>query len=738
MSLTAAGAISEPDGTIAATTLSASAAAGAVTLGNPGNTIAVADGITATGGDLVLASATSMLLQGTLTGNDLTVTVAAAGDTLNFGTALLSANAAGRIALVADNFAAAAGASLEATGGAVDLAPFSTSEAFSLGATGGTLSLNGTNLPGFTADTLTIGGITGTPLAASVTIAAAIDLTGTVDTLDLLSLGGITDAAALKVGTLLADAGGSIAIGSTLNSINVLGSLTATSLTLGDAQPLTLDGPISATAATFDVTTLSEAAGATVSLGTLAGSGTLFVLTAPHNSIATLGSVTLSGDLTLAESGALNVAGPVSAADATLSAGTLGFAGSLDVGTGTLALGSAGTVSESGATIIAGTLAGSGTVGAGTIGGDLLLDGASNSIATLGSLTVGGNLTLADAHALSVNGPVGAANAALSAPTLSLAGSLDVGTGTLALGSSGTVSETGATITAGTLAGFGTIGGDLALGGCHQHQRHRHARQPDRRRQRHARRRPAADPGRSALRHRGHVRRDHAERGRRRDRQPRHAGRQRHAVRAHRVAQQHRHAGFGDAERRPDAGRDRRAQRRRAGQRRRCDAVGRHARLCRQPRCRHRHAGAGQRRHGQRERRHHHRRHAGRQRHRRRRHHRRRPAARRRQQQHRHARQPHRRRQPHARRCTAADPRRAAGCHHRHVRHRGPDRGRRRHAQPRHARRQRHQFRAALDRQQHRHAGRRQPRHARPRRQRGRSASPGRSPRPPRRSTSPR
>ena len=269
--LTAAGAIGEPNGGIVAGTLSASAG-GSVALGAAVNTIGFADGITASGGDLVLASAGTMLLGGTLAGANLTVSLAAAGGTLELGGASLSANTAGRISLVADTLTAAAGARLNASGGTLELAPYS-AEPFSLGQSGGTLSLNGTALPAFSAGVLAIGGITGTPLASAVTINAAIDLTASgVTMLDLLSLGTIGDAAALRVGTLQVDAGShTVSLGSTLSSITTIGSLTAGNVTLGDSVGLTLDGPVSATSGTFNVPTLSEASAAVVEPGHAGG-----------------------------------------------------------------------------------------------------------------------------------------------------------------------------------------------------------------------------------------------------------------------------------------------------------------------------------------------------------------------------------------------------------------------------------------------------------------------------------
>ncbi len=300
--------------------------------------------------------------------------------------------------------------------------------------------------------------------------------------------GSVTESAAsLSVGTLMATGAiaGDLVLNdpASVNRIATLGGLgVGGTLALADAGALTVAGPLHATGATLSAPSILLAGAmsvpgtlalgtagsitegnATLSIGTLAGAGTIggdLLLNDPAsiNGVAALGSLRVGGTLALADAGALTVAGPLNAANATLTASALTLAGTISV-PGTLALGATGSVTEGNDALSVGTLA-----GAGTIGGDLLLNdpASTNGIATLGSLRVGGTLALADAGALTVAGPLNAAGATLSAAALLLAATVSLGDGALVLGGGG-VTEHAATLTAGTLAAAGTLGGDVVL-----------------------------------------------------------------------------------------------------------------------------------------------------------------------------------------------------------------------------------------------------------------------------------
>src|SRR6266851_4879336 len=167
--------------------------------------------------------------------------------------------------------------------------------------------------------------------------------------------------------------------------------------------------------------------------------------------------------------------------DLSLTAPSLALTGTINAGAGTLSLtattaGVTGTIGETAATVTAGTLTGSTLGGAVTLTGG---GGSTNTITTLASFTTGtathagGAFSLTDAHALGVSGALdttglgGSGDVTLKAPSLALTGVVNAGTGKLTLKATdptvaGTITESGATVTAGTLTGS-TAGGAVGL-----------------------------------------------------------------------------------------------------------------------------------------------------------------------------------------------------------------------------------------------------------------------------------
>ena len=188
----------------------------------------------------------------------------------------------------------------------------------------------------------------------------------------------------------------------------------------------------------------------TISAATLSSGGTTIggdvSLASTANSIGTLGGFTLSGThtLTLVDSGALDIAGAVTAGSATLDATGLTLDAPLSI-TNTLMLeaGSGGITEDSSGGICGRRALSSGGT---TIGGDVSL-GNTNSIGTMGTFAASGNILLENTGTLNIAGLV-------TTP------------GTLTLEDSGAVTElTGGTISAVTLTtGTATIGGAVSLG----------------------------------------------------------------------------------------------------------------------------------------------------------------------------------------------------------------------------------------------------------------------------------
>jgi filamentous hemagglutinin family protein len=424
--LNAGGGITQPNGTAIANSMSAAAAAGAIMLNNANNNVTAMTGASAGNGDLVLVFDPPTVLTGLYTGKNVFIEVAVNGGSLQIGSnataATLQATAASnpRISLVSDTVTeGTAGGTLTATGGSVEVAPWTASANVAVG--GGSPTYDSILLgliANSGATTVTFGRYTDEPNGGTL-----VSMTGSLAMAGSLAMPNMT----LTAGT-----------------VGITGSLNAgTLLALGASS-----GGVNAAGATLSAATLASVGTIT---GTLALTGS--------NTIGTIGSVAVaSGDFILADTGSVSVAGPVSAQTVSLTAGTIGIPGTVTAGT-LLALGaSAGGIAETG-TLNVGTLASIGTV----VGGASFTG--SNTIGTLANFAVtGGDFTLASTGSLAATGSIGAPNITLSAGTLTIPGTLNAGT-TVALGASaGGVSESGA-INATTLASVGTIVGGATLSG---------------------------------------------------------------------------------------------------------------------------------------------------------------------------------------------------------------------------------------------------------------------------------
>ncbi|MBV9734483.1 MAG: filamentous hemagglutinin N-terminal domain-containing protein [Acidisphaera sp.] len=404
--LLVSGALSEPAGAISTGLLSGTASSASLRL--IGNSIASLGGFV-TSGDFALADGSGVAIAGSVsvgTGHTLTL----ADDAPSFG----------------------ASGSLIAPGGTVVLAPATVGDALSLG--GGSGFGSGSRV---TANTLQIGSTSTGPIS----ITGALDLTG-ANTLDLVSGAAIAETGAGAIAAPVLQASGSAA---SLNGANAIGTLQnvtiAGNLALTDTAPLVVAGAVQAgtgstlAALGLDVAgnltvpgtlsstgsmsltasggVISETGAGQVSAGTLAGSAAAAEL-GGANTIATLGSFAAGNDLTLNDTAALTVAGPVSATTVTLIDGPgITFTGNLAAST--LRLSASNPVVQSAGTLAVGTLTGS----AGTLaqfGPDA--PGPAAYVGTLGAFSVTnvGTLALADAEPLVIAGPLSAANIAISAP----------------------------------------------------------------------------------------------------------------------------------------------------------------------------------------------------------------------------------------------------------------------------------------------------------------------------------
>jgi len=526
LALYATGAVSQTGGALA--NVASVAGAGRVfTLEQPLNDIGLLGPVTATGGDVSVASKTGLTVAGNVAG--LNVRLVESGPRLTLGSATVAGNLAagsgGLVSLTADALAqGVAGGSISAPSGTVELAPYTLNHTLQLGGTGSNFDLPGS----LTASLLRLGEANGSVTAGNISFGAATTLAA--GRLDLEASGDVSQVsgAALKICTL-SGAARSLALNDPGNVVSFLTAFTtAAGLALADGQALAVSGalqagpgtplpggPTLALATVGPLTLTGRLTAGTVSLTTSAGdvaagggavtadtlTGSVFgaaALTGTANAFAKLGGFTAGNGLALVDNRALSVTGVVRAGSATPAAAsptlalttagalTLTAGASLTGGLVSLATG-AGDVTGVGtidAFALTGHVAGGaslgnaanavGTLDAFTTGGDL-------SLVTTGALTIGGvvqagvgktlsltsdSLTVAAGGALGLAGPSASDRISLVMDAISLSGTVDATTGSVAIAprAATTLSIGGAGLSLGTADLANITAGTLVLG----------------------------------------------------------------------------------------------------------------------------------------------------------------------------------------------------------------------------------------------------------------------------------
>lgn len=393
--------------------------------------------------------------------------VNAAGGTIQVGSnsigAALTATAGGnpRLSLVADNIATGTATStIIATGGTVELAPYTSPTTVSLGGSSGNVFAAGV-FNAMNTGTVVVGQFTDMPNASTldtsagdISVDGSVDLTGHAVSLVLISTGTISESTGtLVVGTLYGGGTG-VSLPTAGNQIDTLGTFAASggAFVLADTNALTVAGSVSATGSIYLQSANSGGINVT---GTVASGGLVSFQAAKLGNTGTIAGTTFElapnagGTLTLGTSvglTSLTGIGPSyirigavtlpNGASPTTTAGVLGVGGNFGAGTITLELDSLGAISETGSNALtAATLVGQagGAVGLGNV----------NTIGTLGNFTAAG-LTLSNGTSLTVAGVVNAGTAAT-------------------VTSSGAINESG-TLIAGTLSGSAVGGANFITG----------------------------------------------------------------------------------------------------------------------------------------------------------------------------------------------------------------------------------------------------------------------------------
>jgi filamentous hemagglutinin family protein len=355
---------------------------------------------------------------------------------------------------------------------------------------------------GITAATLVGAGATGT---GNVTLLQTLNNIGTLgaftvaagDTLGLLDSSSLTVTGPVRADFITLAASSLVVSGSISDSA---GSFTASSTAyLSAASGISLSGSIALGHLTL-ASTLGGVAqtGGTLTVGSLTGDGSTFggdLILSAANQIGTLQNVLLPGyTLAVQNTPSLTIVGTLAAKDASITAGGLDLTGTASLTDG-LTLGSTagnillpGTVSAS--TLVALSLTGTGSiVESGTLAtptltvsdasGTLVTLTGTNSLASLGSVFApDAAFTIDNTAALTLAGPVTVGSAAITAPSLTLTGTLAGSNITLAgasgidlagyvhassllsLQSNGAISEPGGTVWAPSLL---ITGGDAEL-----------------------------------------------------------------------------------------------------------------------------------------------------------------------------------------------------------------------------------------------------------------------------------
>jgi filamentous hemagglutinin family protein len=452
-----AGSIVQTAGVITAGTLSGAAYYAGL---GQGNAVAVLGGFSAVSG-LRMVDAQALLVQGTVTGNDVSLQ-SGAGDltvaglvqagavTLQAPGGFLAEQGGGSI--VADTLAGTAGGvSLQSPGNRIG--GIGTGEDAGFAATAGNFML--VDGAGLTVGAAGNGAGIGVPAGGTIGL-TIVDLNLAQGQAGggarLAAPGGVVVIAPLSAGAPLAVVAGGTGVDGAV-SVTGLGSgaIEAGALQIGalDAGAVTL----AADGAGLDFgagvgSLVVESGGAVgqvgpVTVASLSGQAAGVTLINAGNSIGTLaGLVTSAGDLSLASAGALTVGGTV-VADGGL--GTVWLAApALDLdaavtGAGVALNAAGGTIVQSGGAIAAGTLTGTAAYA--------LLGGAGNAVARLGGFTVTGasgldgvGLLVTSDEAMVVQGPVsaGGGGVTLAAAQMTVAGAI-VSTGAVDLRAGGDV-----------------------------------------------------------------------------------------------------------------------------------------------------------------------------------------------------------------------------------------------------------------------------------------------------------
>jgi len=485
---------------IDASSLGASADAGAITLLGSANAMTTVTGLVASGGGVTLMVDPSTTLTGLYSGTDLLFDVAGGG-TLQIGggeagtgaTLTATSDTNPTISLIADAITEGSSTSTISAGtsGTLEIAPFTRGTAVALGGTSGagTLGIDTTLLGDITStNLLRVGQATGTVTAGSITLASSLN-TGTI-ALELDTTGSIVEAGTIALTTpaLTGSAGAGVSLLGTGNAIGTLAAFTAGGnfQLLDNAPTLAIAGLVQSGGNIFikqapsqELSLLATGSVIATSNGTIGLVSDQFAFAsgasiAAGNGVVELAPVTAGGTLSLGGAG-LALGGTLISASLlrvgayhdqinggiSITAGSIDIAGGLTLGVGTLELDSNGPVSESAGTLSVAALTGTVT------GGGVTLGNPANAIGTLDGFAVtGGNFTLASTGSLAVAGPVGADNISLDAGSIGITGLVNAGT-VLALGAGngGVIEASTATISAATLTSIGTIAGGLTLAG---------------------------------------------------------------------------------------------------------------------------------------------------------------------------------------------------------------------------------------------------------------------------------
>jgi hypothetical protein len=510
--LQANGPITEPGGPLTVGTVTG-AAVGDFALENVANNIQASTGITAVGGNLALATDSTLTITGAHSGATLFFEATQAGGSLQIGSggspATLAASQVGRISLVADSITETTTSTLSAPGGTLEVAPFSAINE----------SLLGTNGAGqLLVDKILLSDITGGPLAslvigsftfprisisqvsaASVTVDGAVNLTGTAATLGLFANGAISEPGGpITVGTITGGAGSSFALNNKANAIAQAADISVTNgnLSLVDGTSIVLTGSQVAANAFFEVATaggilslggttqpdfLGTASGGRMSLvaDTITTNGASAITSAggtlelaPFSAInasllgtssgqlivsqALLSSITLNL-ATLTVGGFTNVPAGATAPTASAASVTIDNTFSLGSLASTLNLMASGSVTQSAPILGVGTLTATGSA--------VTLTNAGNTIASGSGITAtAGDISVVDATSLALNGAYSGTN--LFFEVASAGGTLTVGASgpaTLTAGAGARISLVADNLTANTTGSIGSAGGTVEL-----------------------------------------------------------------------------------------------------------------------------------------------------------------------------------------------------------------------------------------------------------------------------------